>query len=163
MFDKLNEFFGQDSSREQDYRDFERRYREDPSSISNEEAARRYREMMQHQDDTDIDDANDPEAEAEYEQAFSKMSPDERRALARRYQEANRDDSRSFQGYRDGTDPEQAASPRELSRMTRQASKQDPDLLTSLLGPNSPLNSTGGKVAMAGLAAFAAKRFLGKR
>ena len=163
MFDKLNEFFGQDESREQDYRDFEKRYRENPDSISDEEAARRYREMMQHQDDNDFDDANDPEAESEYERAFSKMSPDERRELARRYQEANRDNSRSFQGYRDGQDLDQAAKPRELGRMTRQASKQDPDLLESLLGPNSPLNSTGGKMAMAGLAAFAAKRFLGKR
>ena len=163
MFDKLNEFFGQDSNREQDYRDFEKRYRENPDSISNEEAARRYREMMAHQDDSDINDANDPEAEAEYERAFSKMSPEERRALAQHYQNANNDSSRSFQGFPQGKDLEQAAKPRELSRMTRQASKQDPDLLTSLLGPNSPLNSTGGKMAMAGLAAFAAKRFLGKR
>ena len=158
MFDKLNEFFGQDSSKQEDYRDFERRYRENPDSISDEEAARRYREMAQHQGDQD-----DPEMESEYEQAFSKLSPQERRALAEHYQQANNDQSRSFQGYREGQDLDQAASPRELGRMTRQASQQDPDLLTSLLGGNSPLNSTGGKMAMAGLAAFAAKKFLGGR
>lgn len=160
MYDKLNQFFGQDSSREQDYRDFERRVREDPDSISDEEAARRYREMMQHQD---MDDLDDPDTEAEYERAFSRMSPDERRALARRYQEASRDNSRSFDGYRGDYDEERAASPRELGRMTRQASRQDPDLLEGLLGQGSPLTSTGGKIAMAGLAALAARKFLGQR
>jgi len=159
MFDKLNEFMGQDTSRQDEYRDFERRYREDPDQISDQEAARRYREMMMHAPE----DHDDPEAESEYERAFSRMSPDERRELARRYQEANRDDSRSFQGYRDDYDLDRAASPRELGRMTRQASQQDPDLLESLLGQGSPLASTGGKMAMAGLAAFAAKRFLNKR
>ncbi len=158
MFDKLNDFFGQDNSRQDDYRDFDRRLREDPNSISDEEAARRYREMAQHQGDQD-----DPEMDAEYENAFSKLSPQERRTLAEHYQKANNDSSRSFQGYNDGQDLEQASNPRELGRMTRKASQQDPDLLTSLLGSNSPLNSTGGKMAMAGLAAFAAKKFLGKR
>jgi hypothetical protein len=159
MFDKLNEFMGQDSSRQDEYRDFERRYRENPDQISDQEAARRYREMMMHAPE----DHDDPDAEAEYEQAFSRMSPDERRDLARRYQEATRDNSRSFQGYREGQDLERAASPRELGRMTRQASQQDPDLLESLLGQGSPLASTGGKMAMAGLAAFAAKKFLSGR
>lgn len=159
MFDKLNELLGQDTGRQDEYRDFERRYRENPEQISNEEAARRYREMMAHApEDHDV-----PEAEAEYERAFSKMSPDERHELARRYQEATRDDSRSFQGYRSDLDLDRASSPRELGRMTRQDSQQDPDLLEGLLGSNSPLNSTGGRMAMAGLAAFAAKRFLNKR
>ena len=158
MFDKLNEFFGQDSNRQEDYRDFERRYRENPDSISDEEAARRYHEMMAQQGEQD-----DPEMESEYERAFSKLSPQERRALAEHYQKANDDQSRSFHGYRDGQDLDQASDPRELGRMTRRASQQDPDLLTSLLGKNSPLNSTGGKMAMAGLAAFAAKKFLGGR
>lgn len=159
MFDKLNELLGQDPNRQNEYHDFERRYRENPDQISNEEAARRYREMMAHAPE----DHDDPEAETEYERAFSRMSPDERRELARRYQEATHDDSRSFQGYRSDLDLERAASPRELGRMTRQASQQDPDLLQSLLGGNSPLASTGGKMAMAGLAAFAAKRFLNRR
>lgn len=159
MFDKLTQFMGQNTSREEDYKDFERRYRENPDQISDEEAARRYREMMANSEN----DLDDPEAEAEYEQAFSKMSPDERRELARHYQEAHRDDSRSFQGYRDDIDEERASSPRELGRMTREASQQDPNLLEGLLGKGSPLASTGGKMAMAGLAAFAAKRFLGKR
>ncbi len=159
MFDKLTQFMGQNSSREDDYKEFERRYRENPDQISDEEAARRYREMMANSEN----DLDDPEAEAEYERAFSKMSPDERRDLARRYQKAHQDDSHSFQGYRDDLDEERASSPRELGRMTREASQQDPNLLEGLLGKGSPLASTGGKMAMAGLAAFAAKRFLSKR
>ncbi len=158
--DKLNQFFGQDTSREDEYRDFERRYRENPDSISDEEAARRYREMMQHDDMNDMDD---PDTEAEYERAFSRMSESERRELARRYQDASRDSSSSFNGYRDDYDDNRASSPRELGRMTRQASKQDPNLLEGLLGQGSPLTSTGGKIAMAGLAALAARKFLGKR
>lgn len=159
MFDKLNQLMGQDSSKQDEYRDFERRYREDPDTISEEEAARRYREMMANTDD----DLDDPQADAEYERAFSRMSPDERRELARHYREAHHDTSRGFGGYREDLDDERAASPRELGRMTREASQQDPNLLESLLGKGSPLASTGGKMAMAGLAAFAAKRFLGGR
>ena len=158
--DKLNQFFGQDTKREDEYRDFERRYRENPDSISDEEAARRYREMAQHDDMNDMDD---PDTEAEYERAFSRMSPDERRELARRYQNASRDSSSGFNGYRDDYDDNRASSPRELGRMTRQASQQDPNLLEGLLGQGSPLTSTGGKIAMAGLAALAARKFLGKR
>ena len=158
--DKLNQFFGQDTKREDEYRDFERRYRENPDSISDEEAARRYREMAQHDDMNDMDD---PDTEAEYERAFSRMSPDERRELARRYQDASRDSSSGFNGYRDDYDDNRASSPRELGRMTRQASQQDPNLLEGLLGQGSPLTSTGGKIAMAGLAALAARKFLGKR
>ena len=124
------------------------------------DAARRYREMAQHDDMNDMDD---PDTEAEYERAFSRMSPDERRELARRYQDASRDSSSSFDGYRDDYDDSRASSPRELGRMTRQASKQDPNLLEGLLGQGSPLTSTGGKIAMAGLAALAARKFLGKR
>ncbi len=158
--DKLNQFFGQDTNREDEYRDFERRYRENPDSISDEEAARRYREMMQHDEMNDMDD---PDTEAEYERAFSRMSPDERRELARRYQDASRDSSSPFDGFGGGLDMDRAASPRELGRMTRQASQQDPNLLEGLLGQGSPLTSTGGKIAMAGLAALAARKFLGKR
>ncbi len=158
MFDKLTEFMGQ-GGREDDYRDFERRVQEDPDSISEQEAAQRYRDMMAHAPD----DLDDPDAEAEYERAFATMSPDQRRELARQYRDANRDDSRSFQGYRDGQNLDQAASPRELGRMTRQASQQDPNLLSSLLGGSSPLASPAGKRALTGLAMFAARRFLSRR
>ena len=155
----LGEFFGQDKKREEDYRDFERRQRENPEQISDREAAQRYREMMQHVDDGDENE----EVEQEYEKAFNNLSPQERRDLAERYMKATEDSGRSYQGYDRQHDIERASSPRELGRMTRRAAKQDPDLLEQLVGSNSPLNSRGGKMALAGLAAFAAKRFLGNK
>ncbi len=159
MMDRLGQFFGQDQTRADDYRDFDRRYREAPDQISDREAARRYREMMQHMDDDDDDD----EMYNQYEQAFGQMPPQDRRMLAQRYQQATRDYNRPFQGYRDDYDDERASSPRELARMTRRASKEDPDLLDQLVGPGNPLSSTVGKVALAGLAAVAASKFLGRR
>ena len=158
MFDKLNQLMGQDSNKQDEYRDFERRYREDPDGISEEEAARRYREMMAHSGD----DLSDPEADAEYERAFSRMSESERRELARRYQDASSSSSSPFDGF-GGLNMDRAASPRELGRMTRQASQQDPNLLTSLLGPGSPLSGPAGRMALTTLASFAARRFLSRR
>lgn len=154
----LKDFLGQDPSREADYQDFERRQRERPDEISDEEAARRFREMMAHMDEDEGADA-----QGEYERAFAHMSLDERRALAQRYQHATRDSSRSFGGYRDDYDDERAASPRELARMTRRASREDPDLLQQLLGPGSPLSGRAGRMALASLASLAARRYFGRR
>ena len=155
MMDRLNQFFGQDNQRQQEYQDFSRRYQENPESISDAEAARRYRELADQLDDDDLDEA--------HEQAFGQLSEQERRRLAQHYQEATRDPSRPYQGYREDYDLDRAAQPRELGRMTRRAGREDPDLLEQVVGPNSPLNSTGGKLAMAGAAAFLASRFLGGR
>jgi hypothetical protein len=158
MLDRLAQFLNQDQGRQQEYRDFERRYQEHPEEISDAEAARRYREMM-----AQIDNDDDEDVRQSYDQAFSRMSPQERRALAQRFQEATRDPGRPYQGYRDDYDLDRASQPHELGRMMRQASHQDPDLLEQLVGPNSPLSGTAGKVAMAGAAAFLARRFFGNR
>jgi hypothetical protein len=157
--DRLGQFFQQDNNREHEYRDFERRYREQPDQISDREAAQRYREMMQHMDDDD----DDEDMNQEYERSFGQMPPQERRMLAERYQQATRDSSRPYQGYPEGYDLDQASSPRELARMTRRASKEDPDLLEQMVGPGNPLAGTAGKMALAGLAAVAASKFLGRR
>ncbi len=153
MMDRLTQFFGQDSTRQQDYQEFSQRYQHDPQSISDAEAARRYRELASQLDDDDLDEA--------HEQAFSHLAPQQRRQLAEHYQRATQDPSRPYQGYPQDYDLDQAAQPRELGRMTRRASREDPDLLEQLVGQDSPLASTGGKLAMAGAAAFLASRFLG--
>ncbi len=155
MMDRLNQFFGQDTTRQQEYQDFSRRYQEDPDSISDAEAARRYRELASQLDDDDLDEA--------HEQAFSRLSPQERRQLAEHYQRATEDPNRPYQGYPRDYDMDRVVQPRELGRMTRRASREDPDLLEQIVGPNSPLAGTGGKLAMAGAAAFLASRFLGGR
>ena len=155
MLEKLGQLF-EDPKRQEEYRDFERRYQEQPDQISDEEAARRYREIMAHMDN------EDEETEAAYERAFSKLTPEERRALAERFREAKEDSGRPYQGYQ-SSDIDTASSPRELGRMTRRAAQEDPDLLEQVVGQNSPLTGTAGRMALAGLAVFAAKRFLGRR
>lgn len=155
MMDRLSQFFGQDTTRQRDYQDFAQRYQDDPQSISDAEAARRYRELAGQLDDDDLDEA--------HEQAFGQLAPQERRELAQQYQRATQDPSRPYQGYPQEYDLERASQPRELGRMTRRASREDPDLLEQLVGQDSPLASTGGKLAMAGAAAFLASRFLGGR
>ena len=159
MFDKLGDFFDGQPERKKDYRDFQRRYQTHPDQVSDEEAARRYREPMVNVEDEDEDE----EVQQAYEAAFGKLSERERRALAERYREATRNKGRAYQGYVQGRALEQASAPRDLGRMTRKAAQQEPDLLTELVGPNSPLSGTAGRVALAGLVAFVAKRFLGSR
>lgn len=161
MFDKIGEFLNQDPKRQEEYQDFQRRYQENPDQLSDEEAARRYRELMAQAGGED--DYDDQEAQQAYDEAFGKLSESERRALAERYLEATQDDSRPYQGYERGQDLDRASSPRELGRMTRKAAQQDPDLLEQIVGPNSPLSGKAGRMALAGLAVFAAKRFLGRR
>lgn len=154
MLDRLADFFGQDKTREQEYRDFSDRYQRDPGQISDAEAARRYRELVAQGrlDDRDADEA--------HENAFSQLSEADRRALAQRYQEATRDPNRPYDGYPGDMDLDQASDPRNLGRMTRRAGEQDPDLLEQLVGSDSPLNSTGAKLAMAGAAAYLASKYL---
>lgn len=155
LMDRLGQFFGQDSNRQQEYQDFHQRYQNDPSQISDAEAARRYREMAGQLDDNDLDEA--------HEHAFSQMTPQDRRTLAQQYQQATRDPQRPYQGYPSDMDLDQAADPRHLGRMTRRAGQEDPDLLEQIVGPNSALNGTGAKLAMAGAAAFLASKYLGQR
>lgn len=52
-------------------------------------------------------------------------------------------------------------SPNDAARLTGYAQQNAPDLLQQILGPGGPLGSTGAKVAVAGIAALAAKHFLG--
>ena len=58
------------------------------------------------------------------------------------------------------TDP-YTMSPQDAARMTTYAQQQRPDVLHQVLGPGGPLGSTGAKLAVAGIAAFAAKQMLG--
>lgn len=149
--DLLQQLFGGNPQRQQEYADFLRRYQDDPNSISDEEAARRYREMMRNAPHDLADEAN--------ERAFGQLPDQDRRALAEQYRDATRNPSRPYDGY-DYDDDEQAAQPRNLGRLTRRAEEQDPDLFGQLFGQDSPLNSTLGKAALAGAAAFLASRVL---
>ena len=69
-----------------------------------------------------------------------------------------------------GYDPQQAGiqntdpysmSPRDAAQLTGYAQQQNPDILHQIMGPGGPLGSTGAKLAVAGIAALAAKQILG--
>lgn len=157
MFDQLGKFLNGNPQSQQQYQQFADQYDNDPHSISDEEAARRYRELMAQAQ------PNSPAVQQAHQQAFSQMSQQDREALAQHYQQATQDPNRPYQGYQQQYTLQQAAEPQQLGQMTHQAAQQDPDLLSGLMGPNSPLQSTGAKLALAGTAAFLAKQFLSKR
>src|SRR5205809_2434221 len=52
-------------------------------------------------------------------------------------------------------------SPRDSARLTSYAQQRNPDILHQIMGPGGPLGSTGAKLAVAGIAALAAKQILG--
>jgi hypothetical protein len=81
---------------------------------------------------------DDNEYEQSARETFQKLEPEQRREVARSLQQGETED------------------PSELARATRQARQQQPDLLRDLMG-NPAL-----KGAVAGIAANAAKRVLGR-
>ena len=52
-------------------------------------------------------------------------------------------------------------SPQDAARLTSYTQQQNPDILHQIMGPGGPLGSTGAKLAVAGIAAIAAKQLLG--
>ncbi len=150
----LEQFFQQHPERRQEYADFIQRYQDNPDSISDEEAASRYREIMRHASDAEADEAND--------QAFQGLPIDTLKSLAGSFLNANNDPNRPYDGYQFNNDDE-AAQPRNVGRMARRAEQKDPDLLDQILGKDSPLNSSMGRKALAGAAAYLSSRVLGDK
>src|SRR5215212_8029370 len=102
--DMLQKFLGNNPQKEE-YSDFVQRYQDDPNSISNEEAARRYREMMRNSPSGLAAEAHD--------QAFAQVPHADRRKLAEHFQGATQDPDRPFNGYH-FPDPDQAADPHNI-------------------------------------------------
>lgn len=150
--DLLQRFLGGQPERQQDYTDFLRRYQQDPGSISDAEAAQRYRELMRNAPKELLDEAN--------QHAFGQLPPDQRHSLAEQFRDATQNPGRPFDGY-SYADPSHAADPRSLGRMAQQAENQDPDLFGQLFGQNSPLGGTVGQAILAAGAAYLAGRVLG--
>ncbi|GAB4206243.1 MAG: hypothetical protein OHK0022_33110 [Roseiflexaceae bacterium] len=149
--DLLQRFLGEQPERQQDYADFLRRYQHDPSSISDEEAARRYRELMRNAPRELAEEAND--------HAFGQLDQGQRRGLADLFREASENPARAFEGY-SYSDPGHAAEPRSLGEMARQAENHDPELFDHIFGQHSPLSSPVGRAVIAAGAAYLASRVL---
>jgi hypothetical protein len=148
--DRLEQFLG---SNQNEYLDFLRRFQADPNSISNEEAGRRYQELMSKL-------PPDVAAQA-HTQVLAQFSPDERRQIAAQLQGAHDDPNSAFHGF-DARDLDQAAEPRTLATLSQRASDQDPGLFGNIFGQGqgSPLNSQIGKLLLSALAAYLTQRML---
>jgi len=150
--DMLKQFLGGSGSKQQDYGDFLRRFQQDPTSISGDEAANRYRELLRNASPSLVAEA--------FQHVAGQLAPEQRQQLAEQFQNAHQDSRSAFNGFRFSS-TNQAADPRSLGQMAAQAEQQDPDLFDKIFGQNSPLNSTLGRLVLAGVAAYLAHRALG--
>jgi hypothetical protein len=152
LSDLLGSLFGQDS-REEDFRRFDDRYtRGQYQDLDDREVQQRYRQTLRNAPPEIIEDA--------HAEAFSRLDPQERRLLAQRLrQQAAMLDAPYTDPYdRDEFDED----PRTLAHMARRAEEQNPSILDQLFNNQpGPLNNPMVKMALAGAAAMAARRFLG--
>ena len=148
----LGSLFGQDA-REEDYRSFDKRSaRGRPEDLDDYEVQQRYRQVLRNAPPELIEDA--------HAEAFSQLDPRERRMLARRLREQAAQLEAPFDDPYDRDEYDD--DPRTLARMARRAEQRNPNVLDQLFGGQpGPLNNALVKMAMAGAAAMAARRFLG--
>src|SRR5262245_47560510 len=99
--DVLQRFLG-DPHRQQEYRDFVQRSKDNPTSVSNAETAQRYSELFRHAPPELVEQALD--------HAFQQLPAPDRQLLATQLHAATLDPSRPFDGYT-YTDPQAAAEP----------------------------------------------------
>jgi hypothetical protein len=146
----LGSLFGQDT-REDDIRQFDDRYNSGRyDDLDDREVQQRYRQTLRNAPPDVIEDA--------HVDAFEQLSPAERRELAARLrQQASQLDN----AYTDPYDRDDDDDPRKLARMAREAEQRNPNILDQLFGGQpGPLNNPMVKMALAGAAAMAARRFL---
>ncbi len=108
----------------------------------------RYQRTVQHAPPDVVEEA--------HIEAFQQLPPDQRMQILRQFQQANNDPRQPF-NYNGGFNDD----PREMARMARMASQQQPDLLQSVMGPGGALSNPLAKAALAGVAAMAAQRIMG--
>jgi hypothetical protein len=162
----LMEMLSGGGQRRGEYEDFVKRYEQGPphEGYDDDEVLRRYDEVSSELSDDDY--------ELSAEEAFQRMSPQERRQLAQMVRQQGRQRNLDL-GEFDQDDDERLEDPRHLARMTRKVRKQQPGGLGGLLGGLGGGGGGGGggagmlgnpmaKAALAGVAAMAAKRMFGK-
>jgi len=121
--------------------------------LNDQDVAQRYQNTVQYAPPEVMQQA--------HEEAFSRLSPQEQQQIVNQFQQAHNDPNQPFQypGFNNGG--QQTYSPAQMGGMARQAQQQQPDLLHSVLGQGGALSSPMAKMAMAGVAAFAAQRLMG--
>ena len=137
------------------YEDFTKRFDQgEPwDGIEDDEAKGRYEEVSSQ--------LSDEEYELSAREAFERMSPDQRRELARMVRSQGRQKGVDLGEYGDDDD-ERDADSQHVARMARKARKQQPGGLAGLLGGagGGALGGQLGKGALAGIAAMAVKRMM---
>ena len=136
-----------------------------------------YQQYANHADQGTYGQIPEQEAQQNYQQ-FTQNAPPQmvEQAHAQYYQQMPPEQHASLmQGLlgglmQRGINPQQAGiqntdpsrmTPQEGARLTGYVQQQQPGLLQQVMGPGGPLGSTGGKMAVAGVVAFAAKQMLG--
>lgn len=161
--DFLQQIMGGRGDEREQYRDFVERYgRGAPwEGISDREAYDRYEQVAPRLPrDEYVSSATE---------AFARLSPDERREFGRFLQERASQRGVSFSDYNgDGMD-DRYQDPRYLAQMTGRVREEQPGLLEQVLGGGggrgdggSMLSNPIAKAAMAGIAAMAVKRVMGR-
>jgi hypothetical protein len=164
--DLLQNLLGSGQQQEQ-YRDFVQRYDQGHPSegYSGQEVMQRYQQVA----------ANLPpqQFEASAEQAFARLTPEERRQFGQFLQHQARQQGVSFPDLnQDGIDDRFQQDPHALAQMTTRMEQQQPGLLGQLLGGGGGsggngvgemLNNPLAKAALAGIAAIAVKNMLGNQ
>ena len=105
----------------------------------------RYQRTVQHAPPEVVEEA--------HLEAFRRLPPEERQRILGQFQQVSSDPRQPFTW-----DGPMQDSPEVLARMAGQARQQQPDLLQSLGGA---LSNPMAKMAMAGVAAYAAQRMMG--
>ena len=153
--DMLQNLLGTGQKR-QEYEDFVNRYdRGEPwDGIGDEEAASRYGEVSEGLSDDDY--------ELSAREAFERLSPQQRKELARMVRQQGRQRNVDLGDF-DADDDDRDSDPQQLARMSRHVRKQQPGGLAALLGGGGGgvgaiMGNPAAKGALGGIAAMAAKR-----
>ena len=147
----------------QEYHDFVNRYDQGPpwAGISDQEAVNRYQQVATRLP---------PDMyQQSAEEAFARMSPQERQEFARHLQQRSQQQGAPFPDFnRDGID-DRYQDPRMLAQVTSRMEQQQPGILGQLLGggggggAGSMLDNPLAKAALAGVAAMAVKKMMSGR
>ena len=155
MMDFLQKMGGGQSGKEE-YQDFVSRYEKGApwDGIPDDEAVSRYEQVSAALPQNEYQDAA--------EQAFSRLSPDERMQFFEFLQQRAQQQSMRLPELEQAPQRERYQDPRALAQVTSQVQQKDPGLLGQLLkGAGGAGGNPLAKGALAGIAAMAAKKFLG--
>jgi len=143
---------------QQDYQQYGTLYEQGAphEGYSDQEVLQRYQEVAPQLPAEDYQHAA--------EQAFSRMSPQQRMQFGQYVQQQAQSQNTPAQGFGQGVGPEVYDDPRYLAQHTTQLHQQQPGMLRQLLsgdGPSSVLGSPVAKAALAGIAAMAISNVMG--